>query len=269
MLLLRSVRSVVTSSTRALCFTSIYSLTACAGTAGVSQYQAQSADYERSAAVAPRSSSRDPLPRTDVLDRETFVRAVLARNPSIESARQGWRAALARVRQSGAFDDPMVELQVAPLSLASSKAPVGYEAMVSQTLPWFGKRSLDAAVADAEARAVKSDFEGTKRELALTALMLYDEYFVTYRSLEVHVEHVALMQAIRDAASAQFSSGRGSAQDTLQAEAELTHMEHDAVVLSSQREVLVAQMNELLHRPPGEPLPPPPTTLEILPVADG
>lgn len=160
----------------------------------------------------------------------------------------------------------MIELQLAPLSLASSKANVGYEAMISQTLPWFGKRSLDAAVADAEAQAVKNDFEGTKRELALTALMLYDQYFVTYHSLAVHVEHVALMQAIRDAASAQFSSGRGSAQDTLQAEAELTHMEHDAVVLSSQREVLVAQMNELLHRSPGEPLPPPPATLELVPV---
>lgn len=256
--------------TRALCFTSVYVLTACAGTAGASYYHAQSADPaadpERSVTAAPRNPSADPLPRADVLEREVFVRAVLARNPSIESARQGWRAALARVRQSGAFDDPMIELQLAPLSLASSKAPFGYEAMVSQNFPWFGKRSLDAAVADAEAQAVKSDFEGTKRELALTALMLYDQYFVTYRSLEVHVEHVALMQAIRDAASAQFSSGRGSAQDTLQAEAELTHMEHDAVVLSSQREVLVAQMNELLHRAPGEPLPPPPTTLEILPL---
>jgi outer membrane protein, heavy metal efflux system len=254
-------------SALALCFTSIFALAACAGTAGTSHYRAQSADYERSAGVAPQDAPRDALPRTEELDRETFVRAVLARNPSIESARQGWRAALARVRQTGSFDDPMIELQLAPLSLTSSHVPFGYEAMVSQTLPWFGKRSLDAAVMEAEAQAVKNDFEGTKRELALTALMLYDQYFVTYHSLAVHNEHVALMQAIRDAATAQFSSGRGSAQDTLQAEAELTHMEHDAIVLSSQREVLVAQMNELLHRPPSEPLPPPPATLALDPHA--
>src|SRR6478609_5241507 len=198
----------VRGSARALCFTSLCSLSACGGTAGASQYQAHSADYERSAAIAPRNASQSALPRGEILEREAFVRAVLARNPSIESARQGWRAALARVRQSGAFSDPMVELQLAPLSLSSSKAPLGYEVMVSQAFPWFGKRSLDASVADAEAQAAKSDFEGTKRELALTALTLYDQYFVTYRSLEIHTEHVALMQAIRDAASAQFSSGR-------------------------------------------------------------
>ncbi|HYQ02838.1 MAG TPA: TolC family protein [Polyangiaceae bacterium] len=255
----------VRGSARALCVTSLCSLSACGGTAGANHYQARSADYERSAAIAPRDASQNALPRGEILEREAFVRAVLARNPSIESARQGWRAALARVRQSGAFSDPMVELQLAPLSLTASKVPLGYEVMVSQAFPWFGKRSLDASVADAEAQAAKSDFEGTKRELALTALTLYDQYFVTYRSLEIHTEHVALMQAIRDAASAQFSSGRGSAQDTLQAEAELTHMEHDAVVLGFQRDVLIAQMNELLHRPPSEALPPPPATLEVVP----
>lgn len=249
---------------RSLSFTSIYWLTACAGTAGSSQYRAQSAQYDRRPATVLRSANRESLPRGEVLEREAFVRAVLARNPSIESARQGFRAALARVRQSGSFDDPMVQLQLAPLSVASSKASLGYEVMVSQTLPWFGKRSLEASVADAEAQAVKNDFEGTKRELALTALMLYDQYFVVYRALEIHAQHLTLMQAIRDAASAQFSSGRGSAQDALQAEAELTHMEHDAVVLSSQREVLAAQMNELLHRAPSESLPPPPDTLEIV-----
>jgi outer membrane protein TolC len=189
------------------------------------------------------------------------VRAVLERNPSIESARQGWRAALARVRQAGSFDDPMVEVQLAPLSVASAAAPLGYELMISQQLPWFGKRSLDAAVSAAEAEAAKSDFEGTRRELALTAVMLYDQYFAAHRSLDINAEHVKLMLAMRDAATAQFASGRGSAQDALQAEAELAHMEHDAVVLASQRDILVAQMNELLHRPPEQPLPPPPATL--------
>lgn len=253
---------------RALWCSSLLLLTACAGTAGGSRYQALSADYGRSASTTPESAQRDDLPRGTVLEREAFVRAVLARNPSIESAREGWRAALARIRQSGSIDDPMVELQLAPLSVASSKAPVGYEIMVSQALPWFGKRALDASVTAAEAEAAKSDFEGTKRELALTALNLYAQYFVASRSLEINAEHVVLMQAMRDAATAQLSSGRGSAQDALQAEAELAHMEHDAVILASRRDVVVAQMNELLHRAPSEPLPPPPNELETPPKAD-
>jgi len=242
------------------CFSIASLLSACAGTAGGSHYDALSADYQRSAPTPADRSQPGPTPH-GALERTAFVRSVLAQNPSIESARQAWRAALARVRQSGSFDDPMVQLQLAPLSVAPAKVPLGYEVMVSQTLPWFGKRSLDASAAAAEAEAAKSDFEGTRRELALTALNLYDQYFVAYRSLEINAHHVTLMQAMRDAATAQFSSGRGSAQDALQAEAELAHMEHDAVVLVSQRDILVAQMNELLHRPPEQPLPPPPDTL--------
>jgi outer membrane protein, heavy metal efflux system len=38
-------------------------------------------------------------------------------------------------------------------------------------------------------------------------------------------------------------------------------MEHDAVILASQRDIIVAQLNELLHRAPELPLPPPPDEL--------
>ena len=89
-----------------------------------------------------------------------------------------------------------------------------------------------------------------RRELALTAVDLYDRYFVAMRSLEINAEHVELMRVMRGGATAQFESGRGSAQDPLQAESELAHLEHDTAVLTSQREILVAQMNELLHRDP-------------------
>jgi cobalt-zinc-cadmium efflux system outer membrane protein len=69
------------------------------------------------------------------------------------------------------------------------------------------------------------------------------------------------MRELKASALAQLASGRGSAQDVLQAETELTHMEHEAVVLETNRYVLVAQMNELLHRQPERPLPPPPERL--------
>ncbi len=41
-------------------------------------------------------------------------------------------------------------------------------------------------------------------------------------------------------------------------------MEHDTVVLASRRDVTIAQgMNELLHRDPELPLPPPPEALPM------
>ncbi len=157
---------------------------------------------------------------------------------------------------------------MAPLSIGSSTARFGYAGTISQRLPWPGKLSLEESVAKAEADAEKSDYESARRELALTATMLYDDYFVAARSLEINGEHVALMRAMRASAVAQLETGRTSAQDSLQAEFELTHMEHDAVILASKRDITIAQMNELLHRAPELPLPPPPKELALEPGPD-
>jgi outer membrane protein, heavy metal efflux system len=253
---------------RTLWFAPTMVLMSCA-TTGHSTYDAMRAEADRALVGEARSTADDDAAlRGPVLERAAFVRAVLKRNPSIESARQGWRAAVARVRGSGVLDDPMVTLDIAPLSIASPGVRFGWDATVSQHLPWPGKLGLDEAVAAAEAGASRSDFETARRELALTASLLYDQYFATARSIEINAHHVALMQSMQAAAAAQYESGRGSAQDPLQAEFELTHMEHDTVILASQRDVTVAQMNELLHRAPELPLPPASVELSTAPMPD-
>jgi outer membrane protein TolC len=238
-------------------------------TTGHASYEALRADAEtRSSAEQHEAADDERLLAGPVLGRAAFVRAVLHRNRSIESARQAWRAAVARVRQAGALPDPMLSAEAAPLSIASKNVRFGYSIVLSEQLPWPGKLGLDESVAAAETAAAKDDFEAARRELALTAATLFDQYFVAARSLEINAHHVVLMRSMQGAATAQYESGRGSAQDPLQAEFELTHMEHDSVILASQRDVVVAQMNELLHRDPELPLPPPPDSLGGGPAAE-
>ena len=230
-------------------------------TTGAESYDAMRGEADRAVAGDRQQKEDDDALSGPVLDRTAYVRAVLRRSRSIESARQAWRGAIARVRQSGAFEDPTVALEVAPLSIGSSSARLGWTGMVSQRLPWPGKLSLEETVSKAEAEAQRSDYEAARRELALTASLLYDQYFVAVRSIEINAHHVELMRSMHAAALAQFEAGRAFAQDPLQAEFELTHMEHDTVILASRRDVTLAQMNELLHRDPELPLPPPPKDL--------
>lgn len=242
-------------------------LLGCAATTHTS-YDAVRSHWDPGDDLVPRRAADDRALTGPVLTRAVFVQAVLDRNPSLESARQAWRAAAARVHQAGAFDDPMVTVDLAPLSIGSSKTRFSWDAMVSQKLPWPGKLALDDAVASAEADAARSDLDSARRELALTASVLFDQYFISVRSIEINAHHVELMRSMRAAAAAQYETGRGSAQDPLQAEFELAHMEHDTVILGSQRDVAVAQMNELLHRAPEAPLPPPPSELPAPPDHD-
>ena len=196
-----------------------------------------------------------------------FVNEVLKSNPSAEAARQGWRAALARLEQAGTLDNPMLELGIAPLSVGAG-APFGFEARASQKLPWFGKRTLEKAASAAEARATEGDYESVRRELGLRAVLLYQQYFIAAKALQLNAAHLELLRSLRDAATAQLASGRSTSGDVLQAEAELARLQQQALALGAQRDVTTAQMNELLHRPPEQPLPPPPDELPAPPEPD-
>src|SRR5260221_1794511 len=95
-------------------------------TTGTESYDSMRAQADRGVADDRPQAEDEAALAGPVLDRSAYVRAVLRRNRSIESARQAWRGAIARVRQAGAFEDPMVTLEVAPLSIGSSSARFGW-----------------------------------------------------------------------------------------------------------------------------------------------
>lgn len=196
------------------------------------------------------------------LDRPALIGAVLERNPSVEAARQAWRAAAEREVQVRALDDPRVSNGLAPLSIGGAdRLGVTFEA--TQMIPYPGKRGLRGAVARAEAEAMEGDYHAVRLELASMVSMLFDDYYRVSRALEINAQHQELVSTLKESAEAQYVVGRASLQDPLQAEVELAQLEHDAIVLEAERRVVQAQMNELLHRGPDAPLPPPPVSLPL------
>lgn len=69
-------------------------------------HEAQDALAQSSPPAAEAFEAETPFPGAAVLDRRALVEEVLRRNPSLESMRQAWRAALARYPQETALDDP-------------------------------------------------------------------------------------------------------------------------------------------------------------------
>lgn len=235
----------------------------CAASAQTARYDALAREL---ALVASPQRAAEPLADNpfeghDTLDRPALIRAVLERNPSVESARQAWREALARYPQATALDDPSLGYTMAPGSIASDEVRYGQILQIGQRLPWPGKLRLQGAVALAEAEARREDLETTRLHLALMTSLLFDDWYAVARSLEVNAQHVELLGRLKLSAEAQYAAGRGSQQDPLQAEVELAHLEHQRIVLQTRRGVVAAQINGLLHRAPDATLPMPPGTL--------
>lgn len=202
------------------------------------------------------------------LDRGALIASVLARNPDVDAAREGLRAALAEVDIATGLDDPMVGYEVAPLSVVGD-APFGQRLEIRQPLPFPGKRRLAGEAALAMAEAEAAEIEMVRIELAQMTSELYDAYYVVGRALAINEHHRALMAEMKQSAEAQYVAGRGSQQDPIQAEVELAELEVERLGLETQRAEIVAQLNGLLHRSPGASLPPPPTELVIADVPDG
>jgi outer membrane protein, heavy metal efflux system len=220
-------------------------------------------DEEVEAARPERAAAERQLAEGPRLNRKALVRAVIARNPDVDVARHAYRASRARVAQADALPDPMLMYEFAPLSIGSNKVPYGHTIRLSQSLPWPGKLAGRERSAQAMADSMKEEIEVTKLDLALEACELHDDYWLVERGLEVNRAHQKLLGELGASARAQFEVGRGSLQDPLQAEVELTHLEHEQLMLMAERSSLVARMNALLHREPEARLPGPPDELQV------
>ena len=202
-------------------------------------------------------SSADEPTFGAVLERRELLVAVLDRNPEIDAARAAWRAALERVPQAGSLADPMASYSFAPLSIASSDVRYGDVLRVGQAIPFPGKLDLREEVAAAEAAAAGAGIEEVRLRLATMTALLWDDYWLVERALEINEEHSGLLDSFRSVATNRYATGLVPQQAPLQAEVEAAHLLHEEVVLNARRRVLTAEINALLHRSPDEPLPPP------------
>jgi outer membrane protein TolC len=215
------------------------------------------------AGAAPQAAAEVPPALGEaVLSREVLIDQVLANNPTVESMRQAWREAISRYPQVTALADPMLSYGSAPRSIGSEH---GYGSVVqlSQRLEWPGKQALRGAVAKAEAEAQGADLERVQLHLALTASILFDDHFVVQRSLEINGAHTTLVTSLRQSAMAQYAAGRGSQQAPLQADVALALLEQERLRLHTRQQIIIAQINGLLHRDPTSALPAAPATLTV------
>jgi outer membrane protein TolC len=218
---------------------------------------------EKSLPPAPQDAADDPFRGHATLDRAALVREVLRRNPGLEAARSGWRAALARYPQEIALEDPMLETAIGPASFGSDEVDPGFRVELSQALPFPGKRGLRGEVALAEAEAAEHEYQEERLRLAATASQLFDEYYLAARAAELNARHRELVEELSSAALARYEAGSAMQQDALLAETELAELLHGDVLLGTAQRRAAERINTLLHRSPEQPLPPPPASLEV------
>jgi outer membrane protein TolC len=257
------------SACAALLLPAVLHLAACESVRPAPRYENLAGELERSRPAA----WEDPAPHSApaafagaiTLEREALVAEVLRRNPGLAAAHEAWRGALARLPQAAALDDPTLGYAVGPASLGSRAVHEAHRVELRQAFPFPGKRALRGELALAEAEGAAHDFAAARLRLATLASLLYDDYYLAARALEVNAHHREILRGLHAVATARSEAGLLSAQAPLRSELERAELERDQVTLETEAVLLKAQLNALLHRLPDLPLPPPPVTLEVEP----
>lgn len=193
----------------------------------------------------------------DRLDEKALIKAVLSNNPSIAAMQSAWLAAENRIDQVSALDDPMLSYTFAPSTIDQNNLDYGQKVMLSQKLPWPGKRELRGDSARFEAAASHENITLIRLKLIEASAKYYAAWYSIHEAVRINSVNQDLWQEFHDIAEFKYSTGQVSQQDVLRAEVEQARLEHQAIVLQRKQKNIQAQINTLLNRSQDASIPPP------------
>lgn len=212
------------------------------------------------ARVPERYSGDDPGLDQELagsVDAEKLVAVALVRNPELRESLARVRSGLETVRRAGALDDPVLKYEAWAVPL---RTPVAFDRAdtnmigLMQNVPFPGNLSLRAESALREAESTFQEYRERRLELAARVKKAYYEYFALDKDLEIHLEHVRILEDFERIAATKFRTGAVSQEDVLKPQVELVKLHNDVLAIEQRLGSIRARLNALLDRPPRAPL---------------
>lgn len=211
-------------------------------------------------ALANTPSDPSPAARTvsravhvaDSVDLRSLIAAAVERNPRIVAAQRRVEAAQARATPPGLRPDPKLSLGLRnfPVSRPGFQEPMTMKMIgISQMIPYPGKLQIERNIATHEVDAVVAQQRMVIADVEhAVQSAFYDLVFVD-RAIEVVARNHALLVAVTQSAEVQYTAGRSTQADVIQARLAATRIAEQAAVLTEQRRAVVAQLNALQDLP--------------------
>ena len=197
-----------------------------------------------------------------------LVQEALDRNPDLARARSLAEAEKERIPQAGALPDPSLSLGLQ--NDGFKKIQVGqmetsyYQVMVTQPLPWPGKRGLRTDLARFGSQAVAETRNRTRLTLEGEVRRGYFALLLVRSQLRLLEDQALFLKQAEATARVRYEVGQGAQADMLRAQLERTRLEQTRLGLQSSERSALAVLNRLRALPPDAPLVTS-TTLEQVP----
>jgi outer membrane protein TolC len=201
---------------------------------------------------------------------QAYVEEVLARHPEGFRAQEAVHVEEAKIPQAYNLEDPVVTLETArePDMNGEVREEMRRDGlMISQVLPWPGKRKLRETVARMEARGAEAANDRVRLGLRAEAKRTFLALLLAREQAVLLEEQDTLAAQAEASLRARFEAGQGTQAELLRAQLERTRLLQRRWALEAELKVRLANFNALKNRPAAEPFPTP-FALESLPEPD-
>ncbi len=186
---------------------------------------------------------------------DDYLEYAALNNPGLEAAFNRWKAALQKVPQARALDDPKFTYAYYIKEVETRVGPQRHKFELSQMFPWFGKLHVKGNIALEAANTDRERYEAEKLKLFFEVKDAYYEYYYLTRAIATTEEHKRLIIYLESVARTNYSTGITPYGDLIKAQVELGKLEDSLLTLRDLQDPIVAKLNEALNRPFNHSLP--------------
>ena len=187
---------------------------------------------------------------------DVLVAEALANNREIQAAQKRYEAARQRPQRESSLPDPVASLGYSssgnPLPGAGlGTAPMAnIGVMVSQEMPFPGKRKLRGEIAAREADAEFQQYLAVRLSVVARLKQAYHMLHHAHEAMDTLMQNQELLRNFIRVAEARYSVGRAAQQDVFRAQTQYAIYEAQHLRLEQDRISRQAEINSLLNRPP-------------------
>ena len=184
-----------------------------------------------------------------------LVEEALRVNPEIATAQKRFDAASQRPMQERSLPDPMVSVGYAASGAPWPGAGLGSEpvanigVMVSQELPYPGKRDLRASIAAREADAERQRIDAARLSVVARVKQAYYRLAYAFAATDVLTRNRDLLDTLLAVSEGRYAVGQAVQQDVIKAQTQLSILELQLERVRRERATREGELNALLNRP--------------------
>lgn len=176
----------------------------------------------------------------------SYLQQAFEGNDTLLKVRAEFRASTEKVRQAGVLPDPKLAVHYYLVPVETRTGPQNGSVTISQSFPWFNKRSLMRKLSDHDAEISGARLAAVELDVARQVKEAYVEYGFLGQSQQTITDNIELLHYLEGVARSRYAGGKATYFDVLKIQIELAGSEEKAQSLSDQAGPLRIAINNLL-----------------------